>query len=91
MVQQQKTTNILVIALIVLLGFGAGFVYHAQFSVPSSVAASPFAGKRDDLASFKDFTLKTDVLDSDTYRSLQVFGELPVSTGTPGKQNPFSQ
>ncbi len=86
---QKPSTSRLVIALIILLGFGAGYIYFSQFNVGSAVTASPFEGKRDDLAEFKTFKLNTTVLDNAAYQALQVFGELPVSVGTPGKQDPF--
>jgi hypothetical protein len=88
--QKKTTTNKLLLILIVVVGFCGGYFYYSQFVTESSVVTSPFAGKRDDLTVFKDFKLNTTVLESSTYRMLQIFGELPVIPGSSGKQNPFA-
>ena len=53
------------------------------FPLPASV-------QKDGLEMFKNLSVDLSVLDDETYKSLRVFGELPVNPSAPGKSDPFT-
>ncbi len=50
----------------------------------------PVSIQKSTLELFKDMIIDFSILDDLTYRSLRVFGELPVTPGVSGKSDPFS-
>lgn len=78
-------------ALIIILGFAAGFLYYNQVASSSQEVLPPVpVNVNDNLGSFKDFTLNFEFLSEAQYKNLKTFGEFPVSIGTPGKKDIFA-
>ena len=89
--QQSNNQNILIMALIVILGFAVGYFYYSQWVVPARVPVEPppVAG-RDDLKTFENLKIDFSILDNKKYKALEIFGESPVNPGTTGKKDIFA-
>lgn len=87
---QPPKSKTLIAYLIILTGLVGGYFYYSYSGAGEVVVpAVPQMGK-DDLSRFKDFKIDFSILDSSAYNLLKVYGELPVSIGTPGKRNIFA-
>ncbi len=86
----QVRQNKLIPILIMLVGLIGGYFYYSQGGLGEIVVSGAGEGVKDDLAKFKGLQLNFSVLQNGTYTFLQVFGELPVSPGTPGKRDFFA-
>ncbi len=87
----QSNQNKLLLALIIILGFAAGYIYYSQFIVFSApnIAPPPISSK-DDLKKFETLKINFSILDNAKYKSLEVFGESPVVPGVTGKKDIFA-
>lgn len=82
--------NKLVLYLIMLIGFAAGYLYHSQIGgFEPSVEQIPKAGE-EEFKALKGLKIDFKTLEDPRYASLQVFGELPVNPGAVGKRDPFA-
>ncbi len=81
----------MILALIIVLGFAAGYIYYSQWAVPARVIIPPppIMGK-DDLKTFENLKIDFSILDNAKYKTLQVFGESPVNPGVTGKKDLFA-
>ncbi len=80
----------IILAFIVIMGFVAGYFYYFDI-VGGPEAPLPLPTTTgDNLDSFPNITLDFSILDNDVYRSLQLFGESPVSPNVTGKKNIFA-
>ena len=86
----QPSQNKMLIALIVVLGFAAGYIFYSQFTGPAPAPEPPIVFGRDDLKKFETLQINFSVLDNAKYKTLEVFGESPVVPGTTGKKNIFA-
>ncbi len=75
--------------MIILVGLIGGYVYYSS-SYSEELFPLPVNIQKSTLESFKSMIIDFSVLDDATYRSLRVFGELPVTPGFSGKSDPFS-
>jgi hypothetical protein len=75
--------------LIMLLGLVAGFLYNMQSDPAASVPPVPAALQLTSLRGLENLRIDYALLESEQFRQLQVYGELPVQTGTGGKDDPF--
>lgn len=87
----QQSTNRLVLILILILGFGAGYFYSLYFVEPLAIKSSPPSRNIDPdkllkLIQATDLT----ILDSEQFKSLGTFGESPVDKGITGKKDIFA-
>lgn len=88
---QQNNQSILISALIIVLGFAAGYFYYSQWAVSARVLIEPpLVVGRDDLDKFKDLKIDFSILDNKKYKALEVFGEAPVNPGVTGKKDIFA-
>lgn len=84
--------NKLLLYLIIIVGLAGGYLYHSQVSTGYEVPPPAFqVSGKDDLAQFKDFKIDTTLFSNASYTTLQIFGELPVSPGNPGRSSLFSR
>jgi len=89
--QQSNNQSVLIVALIIVLGFAAGYFYYSQWAVPARVPVEPppVAGK-DDLKKFENLKIDFSILDNNKYKALEIFGESPVNPGVTGKKDIFA-
>ena len=89
---ESRQSNLIAL-LIVLVGFVVGWLYGTtpgSEAVPDLPTQVKNALAKDTLAQFKTMTIQYDALTSSQFRSLQIFGEYPVSPGPIGRSNPFA-
>lgn len=88
----QTKTSPLILILIVLSGFVAGYFYYSQIGAGdiSEIAPVISINRNDDLGKFENITFPTKVLENPSYRNLRVFGEAPVQPGLSGRIDIFS-
>jgi len=88
MPQITQRSNIMITVLVAVLGMAAGyFVYRSMGAY--TVIPAPAAGA-EAFTQLKGLTTDFSVLQDERFRSLQVFGELPVSPGIGGKNDLFA-
>ena len=91
MAPQQTNQNTLIVALIIILGFAAGYIYYSQWSGPSIISIeAPAVSGRDDLKTFENMKIDFSILDNQKYKALEIFGESPVNPGSTGKKDIFA-
>lgn len=83
--------NKLTLYLIIIVGLAGGYMYHSQTVDSFSVSPLPIQLEKDSLIQFKGFEIDKSLASNSSYQSLQIFGELPVSNGNPGKSSLFSR
>ena len=84
-----KNQNRLIPFLIILVGLIGGYVYYSN-SYSEEPFPLPVNIQKSTLESFRDLIIDFSILDDAVYRSLRVFGELPVTPGVSGKSDSFS-
>ncbi|MBX4211620.1 MAG: hypothetical protein KW806_02395 [Candidatus Yanofskybacteria bacterium] len=89
MAQKNPTQSNLIIYLVVVVGFVAGFLYNSQLSTPVTIPAVSQEGA-DTLRTLQNLKINYGMLDNASYKALSVFGELPVVAGPGGKSDPFA-
>jgi hypothetical protein len=90
-VKTQVRQSKMLLYLIILVGLVGGYMYYS-YSGASEVVVPQVqkAGRKGDLAKFENMKIDFDFLNEQSYKSLQIYGELPVNPGTPGRQNIFA-
>lgn len=80
-----------ILAFIVAIGLVAGYLNYSQADDPTiGLLIDEPVVSRDNLESFKGFTVDFSILEDERYKSLEIFGENPVIPGIIGeKKNPF--
>ena len=87
----QSNQNILILALIVVLGFAMGYFYYSGWAVPARVPVEPPpVSERDNLKMFENMKIDFSILDNKKYKALDIFGESPVNPGSTGKKDIFA-
>ena len=81
----------LYIALIIIGGLAAGYLYYSQIAQPAepTVPPAPITA-HDDLKSFQDLKIDFSIFTSPLYKNLNIFGESPVNPGVTGKKDLFA-
>jgi len=75
--------------VIMIFGFVMGYLYNLQ---SDPIAAVPVLDNRFSLTPLKSLEgarIDQSVFSSEQYKSLRIFGSLPVQPGGGGKDNPF--
>ncbi|HZZ99210.1 MAG TPA: hypothetical protein VFK07_00675 [Candidatus Paceibacterota bacterium] len=86
-----KQNIFLYAALLVIVGLVAGYLGYQQFSKPAEAAVPPPpVSNKDTLQSFQNLKINFSLFDSAAYKSLQIFGEMPVNPGSTGKKDIFA-
>jgi hypothetical protein len=84
-----STQSKLVLYLVILLGFAGGFLYSSKIGTAEADIAPLPQQNKDDWKPLKDLKVDFQLLQRPEYKNLRIFGELPVSPGTRGKDDPF--
>lgn len=88
MPQVNRRSNLMITILVAVIGMAAGyFVYQSMGAY--AVTPAPAAGA-EAFTQLKGLTTDFSVLQDDRFRTLQVFGELPVNPGIGGKNDLFA-
>lgn len=81
----------IILVFIVIIGLAAGYFYYFDIiGEPEAPPPIPVTEGRDAIESFSDLTLDFSILDNEIYKSLQPFGESPISPNVTGKNNIFA-
>ena len=75
------------LGFIVFIGFAVGYLYYGQTSETLVVETIELDPR---LQIFSDITVDYSILDDERYKSLEIFGEIPVNPDITGKRNIFS-
>jgi len=90
---QSKTSSSLGIILVVL-GFIGGLIIYFQIIKPGQILEPVLSPQIKEgmtkLKKFKDVKLDFSIFDTQEFKELVVFGELPVATASGGKINIFA-
>lgn len=76
-----------ILGFIIFIGFAAGYLYYSktgEIFIDEGLAPLDSA-----LEYFKNTDLDFSVLDDERYKSLEIYGEVPVNPGTVGRRNIF--
>jgi len=74
------------LGFIIFMGLAIGYLYYGQTSETLIVETVELdAG----LQAFADITADFSILDDKRYKSLNIFGEIPINPGITGKRNIF--
>ena len=75
------------LGFIIFMGLAAGYLYYSQTSEILTVEPVVLDAS---LQAFADITVDSVILSDERYKSLEVFGEIPINPGITGKRNIFS-
>ena len=90
---KKVSSNIVVEALIIVLGFFGGYLFYSQVLSGNAVdiPAPPEIKANDKLESFKDIKkFGFDFFNNDYFKSLKLLSDRPVKPGETGKQDLFA-
>lgn len=78
--------------LIVLFGVVLGYILysHQLFSITEPVSMTVRPPDTENMAKLEAVKLDFSIFENIIFQELRVFGEIPVTPGTTGKDNPFS-
>lgn len=76
------------LGFIIFIGAAAGYLYYSQTSeVIVDIGGPPIS---QELEKFDRIKLDFSILEDERYRSLEVYGEIPVDPGVTGRKNIFA-
>ena len=79
-----------IIFFIVIMGFVLGYFSYSAVDPLVAPNDADLLQNRDSIDSMADFDIDFSILDDETYKSLEIFGENPVDPGITGeKRDPF--
>ncbi len=88
MVQVTQRSSSMITILVAVLGLAAGFFVYRSMGAYTVIPA-PATGA-EAFSQLKGLTTDFSVLQDERFRSLKIFGELPVSPGVGGKNDLFA-
>jgi len=74
------------LGFIIFLGFAMGYLYYSQVSETLTVEPIEIDPS---LQVFSDIIADFSILDDERYKSLEIFGEIPVNPSITGRRNIF--
>ena len=81
----------LYVLLIIVVGLVGGYLAYTQFIAPNENPIPPAPiSDADSLKQFKGLKIDFSLLDNDSYKNLQVYGQIPVVPGESGKRDIFA-
>lgn len=87
----QTNQSKLIFFLVIVLGIAAGYIYYSFIAKGGEAApALTQSTQGKTLEAFRDMKIDWTILDNSVFKTLQVFGESPVSTQAPGKKDLFA-
>lgn len=87
--ESQKSTEKIIIFLLVVIGFVGGYFYYSSVaSLSVREIEKPVISK--DLEQFKNIKFDLSIFDKMTFKELKIFGESPVKRGEEGKTDLFA-
>lgn len=87
---KENPSRVIPIAIMVL-GIIAGYLFYSLTIKGNNVGIPPPAAAQDDtLSKFKDISLDFSIFDDLRFKSLKIFGELPVQPGATGRVDIFA-
>lgn len=76
------------LGFIIFIGAAAGYLYYSQTAeVIVDIGGPPIS---QELEKFDRIKLDFSILEDERYRSLEVYGEIPVDPGVTGRKNIFA-
>ena len=76
-----------ILGFIIFMGFALGYLYYSQTSETLvDIGTLPIDP---DLQYFENAKLDFSILDDERYKSLEVYGEIPIESGVTGRRNIF--
>lgn len=75
------------LGFIIFIGLAAGYLYYSQTSETLIVEPIELDSS---LQAFSTITANTSILEDERYKSLEIFGEIPINPGITGKRNIFA-
>ena len=87
---RQKSSTKTMLIMMVFLGIAAGYIFYFQTLKDQALSIAPMPIRTgDDLTKLKDKKLNLTVFNNNIYKTLRIFGEVPVDPGIVGKENLF--
>ena len=78
----------IMLGFIIFIGAAAGYLYYSQTSeIIVDTGGSPIS---QELENFDRIKLDFSILEDERYKSLEVYGEIPVNPGVTGRKNIFA-
>ena len=87
---QNNKENPIILALIIILGFVAGYYYNSNYNAETITLPTSPIGEKSDLLQFSDLLIAPTQLTSSKFKDNRIFGPLPVDGGSSGVSNPFA-
>ncbi len=76
-----------ILGFIIFMGFAVGYLYYSQTSeIFVDIGSTPIDP---DLQYFENAKLNFTILEDERYKTLEVYGEVPVNAGSTGRKNVF--
>jgi len=72
------------------MGVAAGYFYYTQIVTETVIPPIPSSNSKDDLETLSAINLDFSIFDNEIYKSLEQFGESPVSYGIIGRKDIFA-
>ncbi len=90
MIIQLGRSNV-ILSFIVMIGLILGYLSFSGLEEPVITTPDDFIVAKNDLETFSNFNVDFSVLENETYKSLEIFGEFPVDPGVTGeRKDPFA-
>lgn len=77
-----------ILGFIIFIGFAVGYLYYSQTS--ETIVSTGTVSLDPDLEYFQNTKLDFSILEDERYKSLEVYGEVPVDPGVTGRKNIFA-
>ena len=87
----QLGESMVMLTFIVIIGAIVGYLSYSGLDIPLIPENPDLLQKTDSLESFANLSIDFSILENETFRSLEIFGENPVNPGITGERiNPFA-
>jgi len=76
-----------ILGFIIFIGFASGYLYYSQTS--ETIVDTGSVPLDSNLRYFEKAKLNFSILEDERYKSLELYGEVPVDPGVTGRKNVF--
>jgi len=81
----------IILSFIVVLGLILGYLSYSGMDEPVVETDAGTVTSKEELEALKNFSIDFSILNNETYKGLEIFGENPVDPGITGERiNPFA-